>query len=38
MTVIEGTTDLLEPGATADADPVALVADTFLATDQDTRV
>ncbi len=38
VTVVEGTVALLEPGATADADPVALEANTFLATDQDTRV
>ena len=37
VTVVERTTALLQPGATADADPVALEATSFVATDPDAR-
>ena len=35
VTVVENTTALLQPGATADADPVDLVASSFVASDVD---
>ena len=37
VTVVENDTDLLEPAATAGEPPVALEADTFVATDQDAN-